>query len=204
MKTKERIIVYIDGFNLYFGMTNREKTGIKWLNINKLVGHLLKDTQELVSIKYYTSSVNNNPEKQRRQIAYLEALVSTNVEIFYGQYQENIQTCKMCHRNWTSFKEKMTDVNIATAMLSDAFQDKYDAALLISADSDLVPPIREIHNQFKDKRVIVGFPPNRHSNSLSIESKGNFTIGMRNIKKSQFSDSVLSIEGVVLEKPMEW
>lgn len=32
----------------------------------------------------------------------------------------------------------MTDVNIAVEMMRDAFQDRFDAALLISADSDLV------------------------------------------------------------------
>ena len=35
----------------------------------------------------------------------------------------------------------MTDVNIATQMMIDAFQDKYNMAMLISGDSDLVPPI---------------------------------------------------------------
>ena len=36
----------------------------------------------------------------------------------------------------------MTDVNIATAMLTDAYRDRFDTALLVSADSDLVPPVR--------------------------------------------------------------
>jgi hypothetical protein len=42
----------------------------------------------------------------------------------------------------------MTDVNIATQILIDAFQDKYDMTMLISGDSDLVPPIRTIHELF--------------------------------------------------------
>ena len=43
----------------------------------------------------------------------------------------------------------MTDVNIATQMIIDAYQDKYDTAMLISGDSDLVPPIKAINENFK-------------------------------------------------------
>jgi hypothetical protein len=57
--------------------------------------------------------------------------------------------------------EKMTDVSVATAMLVDAFTDKFDAAFLISGDSDLAPPIQAIRNYFTNKRVIVIFPPKR-------------------------------------------
>jgi hypothetical protein len=37
----------------------------------------------------------------------------------------------------TTHHEKMTDVNIAVELLTDAFQDSFDVALLISADGDL-------------------------------------------------------------------
>lgn len=36
----------------------------------------------------------------------------------------------------------MTDVNIATAIIVDAYKDAYDMAMLISGDSDLTPPIK--------------------------------------------------------------
>lgn len=62
----------------------------------------------------------------------------------------------------------MTDVNIATQILIDAYQDKYDMAMLISGDSDLVPPIKAMHKIFNKKRVFVVFPPKRHNNSVSI------------------------------------
>ena len=44
--------------------------------------------------------------------------------------------------------EKMTDVNIATHLIIDAFQDRYDMAMLISGDSDLVPPIKAVHSLY--------------------------------------------------------
>ena len=52
----------------------------------------------------------------------------------------------------------MTDVNIATQILIDAYQDNFDMAMLISGDSDLVPPIKAVHELFPKKRVFVTFP----------------------------------------------
>jgi hypothetical protein len=47
---KERVIVYIDGFNMYFGILEAGFLYCKWLNIRKLVSNLLKSNQELVEI----------------------------------------------------------------------------------------------------------------------------------------------------------
>ena len=63
---KERICAYVDGFNLYFGIVEAGYNG-KWLNINGLVHDLLKPHQELDVIKYFTSNVSHNPDKQKRQ-----------------------------------------------------------------------------------------------------------------------------------------
>lgn len=38
----------------------------------------------------------------------------------------------------------MTDVNIAIQLLGDAFDDKFDVALVISGDSDLTTPVRRV------------------------------------------------------------
>lgn len=40
-KKVERTIVYVDGFNLYFGMLEAGFQNCKWLDIKKLVNNLL-------------------------------------------------------------------------------------------------------------------------------------------------------------------
>jgi uncharacterized LabA/DUF88 family protein len=60
----------------------------------------------------------------------------------------------------------MTDVNIAVQLMGDAFDDAFDVALVVSGDSDLTTPIRRVRERFADKRVIVAFPPRRHSAEL--------------------------------------
>jgi hypothetical protein len=40
MPKKERVVVYIDGFNLYFGLLEAGLSNCKWLDIKKLVQNL--------------------------------------------------------------------------------------------------------------------------------------------------------------------
>lgn len=202
---KERVIAYVDGFNLYFGMVEKGHKDTLWLDIQKLAKSILKPNQELVYIKYFTSRVRNNPDKELRQKTYIEAIETlSDCKIFYGNYQSNTVECYRCGHTYSSPKEKMTDVNIAVEMMTDAHNDKYDMAMLITGDSDLVPPIKAIHGIFHPKRVFVAFPPNRHNLSLSTAAKGSIMIGRATLKNAQFEDSVTKTDGFILRKPATW
>jgi uncharacterized LabA/DUF88 family protein len=202
--SKERIIVYVDGFNLYFGMVEAGLTYCKWLDINKLVANLILPHQELVQIKYFTSRVSNNPDKQKRQTKYIEALEAKGVKMYYGHYQSGSVECKRCGNIWATQHEKMTDVNIATQMIIDAYQDRFDMAMLISGDSDLVPPIKSIHENFPGKRVFVAFPPKRHNSSVSLVAKGSLVIGRKKLVESQLPNEIQKRDGYIIRKPSEW
>jgi uncharacterized LabA/DUF88 family protein len=203
-KKNERVIVYIDGFNLYFGIRDAGYDQCRWLDLKKLILKLLQSHQQLVVIKYFTSRVSNNPDKQKRQSTYIDALESSGVQIYYGNYQDGKEECKRCGHIWRTAKEKMTDVNIATTMLLDAFKDEYDLAMLISGDSDLVPPIRAVHAHFKNKRVMVAFPPKRHNASMALVARGSLTIGRKSLIDSQFDEIVKSKTGYNLKVPFKW
>ena len=201
---KERVVAYIDGFNLYFGMREAGFDKCRWLDVVKLINSLLEPNQELIKVKYFTSRVSNNPDKQKRQSTYLDALESTGTQIIYGNYQDNNTECNRCGHVWKSAKEKMTDVNIATSMIIDAFKDKYDMAMLISGDSDLSPPIKAIHELFKQKRVFIAFPPKRHNSTMAIVSRGSMIIGRKKLVDAQFDEVVISKTGFKLRIPDQW
>lgn len=176
----------------------------RWLNVAQLAQNLLKPTQEIVAVKYFTSRVSNNPNKQKRQTIYLEALETQGVEIIYGHYQSNSIECNRCGHIWMDQKEKMTDVNIATHLIVDAYQDRYDMAMLISGDSDLVPPIKAVHSLFKQKRVFVSFPPKRHNQTVAVAAKGSQTIGRKSLADSQLPATITKSDGYVVARPVEW
>jgi hypothetical protein len=84
VERKEKVVAYIDGFNLYFGIVDAGFDYCKWLNLKLLVKNLLKPNQELIEVKYFTSRVSNNPDKQKRQSLYIDALESIGIKIIYG------------------------------------------------------------------------------------------------------------------------
>jgi len=203
--SNERVIAYIDGFNLYFGMKEGLGNQCLWLDVQKLATSLLKPNQVLIETKYFTSRISNNPPKQARQNTYLEALETlSDFNIYYGKYNSQIRTCQKCGDAHSHSSEKMTDVNIACQLLTDAFQDRYDVAFLITGDSDLVPPINLIHTLFPNKRVFVGFPPKRHNLSVSSIAKGSMIIGRKKLLDAQFINDVTKRDGFVLNRPETW
>jgi uncharacterized LabA/DUF88 family protein len=200
-----RVISYIDGFNLYFGLKRKDWKRYYWLNIQKLSSNLLTKDQLLILTKYFTSRIASPPDKVKRQNIFLEALSTlNNFSIFYGKYQMNSQECKRCGNIWPSPNEKMTDVNISVELLSDAFQDKFDTALLISGDSDLTGPIKKIHELFPKKRVVIAFPPETFSFELSKIADAYFTIGRKKLADSIFDDEIEKKDGFILRRPKRW
>ena len=177
---------------------------LKWLDVEALSKNLLKPNQELVSCTYFTARVRNNPSKERRQSKYLDALQTTNVSIIYGNFYSKSVSCHRCQNTWRGNEEKMTDVNIAVQIITDALEDKYDTAIIISGDSDLTPPVRAIKKFYSNKKVIVAFPPNRSSYELKNISHGSFTIGRVKLSSSQLPNSVKTETGYEIIKPAEW
>ena len=98
----------------------------------------------------------------------------------------------------------MTDVNIAVAMMEDAFQANFDLALLISGDSDLTPPVAAVRRIFPEKAVIVGFPPRRKSFELEVAASDSFVIAKKKLQNSQLPDQMTKPDGFTLKRPIRW
>jgi hypothetical protein len=202
---EQRVIAYIDGFNLYFGLRSKGWKRYYWLNIQALIQNLLKPGQKLLCTKYFTSRIKEPPDKVKRQNTFLEALGTLpDLAIFYGKYQLNPRICRQCgFEDWVP-NEKMSDVNIATELLVDAFRDRFDTALLLSADGDLKAPVTAILREFPAKRVVVVFPPARHSIELANVATASFTVGRANLERSLFPPEVRKPDGFILRCPQEW
>lgn len=201
----KRVIAYVDGFNLYFGLKSKGWKRYYWLDVSKLASNLLKPNQSLQNTKYFTSRIMDSKAKIKRQTTYIEALETLdNFEIYYGKYQMNDRKCTKCGLVQSIPFEKMTDVNIATELLSDAFQDQFDLALLISADSDLSAPLQKVRRLFPNKKIVLAFPPARFSSDLAKVANAYITIGRGKITKSQIPDEVTKTDGYILKRPDSW
>ena len=147
-----RVCVYIDGFNLYFGLKSKNWKHYYWLDMRRLAESLLKPYQKLEFVRYFTSRISKNstsPDKVKRQAIYLEVLQTLpDFAIHYGHYLQKQRKCRNCDKTWETYEEKMTDVNIAVQLLSDAQDDRFDTAIMISGDSDLTSPVSEVLRRY--------------------------------------------------------
>ena len=204
----QRVAVYIDGLNLYYGLRSKDWRRYYWLNLCRLSENLLRPEQQVTQVKYFTAIFMpnaENPGQPERQDAYLKALATLpNLSIHYGYHLPKTRVCKQCGAILQTHEEKMTDVNIATELLGDAHSDEFDVAILISADSDLSGPITAIKRKYPDKLIVVAFPPGRMSNKLRQVSDVSFTIWRGKVAASQFPDTVINPDGYPIHKPAQW
>jgi hypothetical protein len=127
----ERVGVYIDGFNLYYGVRAATGRRFLWLDVEKLARELLRPHQTLESVTYFTSRVRSPADSHHRQTTYLEAMLAhTNIEVVEGLLQQNPKTCCACGATTLQVEEKKTDVHIACRMLDDAHRGTVDVAML--------------------------------------------------------------------------
>jgi hypothetical protein len=157
---KYPVVAYIDGFNLYFGIRwQAMKIGSPqvpdprwysylWLDLQRMCQRMLTDRQELVAIKYFTAPIMGGKKKRERQNAYLDAIRTLpKVQIILGRFEPEKKECGKCKHPNLHPQEKKTDVNIATNLICDAIADVYDTAILVTADSDIVPAVQAVTQQ---------------------------------------------------------
>lgn len=74
MEQKQRVIVYIDGFNFYFGLKSNAKwKKYYWLDIVKLFEMFMRPNQELVAVKYF-SAKPDDIDQSLRQNAFFKPI----------------------------------------------------------------------------------------------------------------------------------
>ncbi len=218
-----RIRVYIDGFNVYFSMKESGWRKYYWLDVWRFSIKLLQKakSQQFIqadgmidAVRYFTSRIGDTGRqkaKAARQNAYLEALAEnsnqykTNLTISFGQYQFKPYECRHCGKISNHPIEKMTDVNLATDLLVDAFFDKFGTAIVVSGDSDLRSPIQKVKELFTDKRVIVAMPPGRWSKELADSSFKYLLVEEKQFRQCQLpNDIIRASDEFTISRPSVW
>lgn len=201
----ERLIVYIDGFNLYHGMHGEFGRSTLWLDVVKLA-QSFRPAQRLVAVKYFTAPVLDDPAGQGRQAHYIDALRALYPQQFVavmGRYQKKTITCFGCGRQHVHYEEKETDVNIATSLVADAARHAMDSAILVSGDSDLAPAVGAVGAIGAHLFIAAAFPPNRVSKHLKQMMPASFSVDRKRLRRLQMP-STFTIEGQTFSRPSYW
>lgn len=205
-----KVIAFVDGFNLYHSIKALNQNKLKWLDLRSLCVNFAPSPQFLMSkIFYFSAYATWLPGAYQRHKEYVKALESTGVTPIMGKFKEKDRSCNICGSMWKAHEEKETDVNIALYILDEAYQNSFDRALIISADSDLSPAVRLVKERFPSKTVRVLTPVNRKHSWDLVNAAGGLNF-VKQIKKIHIERSLLpenltdSLGNVIATRPKKY
>ena len=172
----ERVIAYIDGFNLYHAIDGIGAPHLKWVDLWGLAGSYLRDGQALAAVNYYSAYATWLPAAYARHRQYTSALSATGVNVVMSEFKKRIRGCKSCGDQWESHEEKETDVHMAVDIVADALEGNCELAIVVTADSDLKPAIAKVRAT-TGRRLLMLAPPGRMKRSRDLRPNREIDAG---------------------------
>ena len=217
-----KTIVYVDGYNLYYGLLRR--SAFKWLDLYRLFqDHALGQNAEVLEVRYYTAPVlgrmSDDPESSQRQRTYLQALRKmppNKVTIIEGKIMAETPVLRLVnplpecpgltHVKVHDFTEKKTDVNLAADLITGAWTGAYEQAVICSNDTDLEGALRVVKEHRPAIRLGLVAPiPSDDSRKIAADLKSHAdwskVLSKVHLERSQLPDK---IPGTALRRPPAW
>lgn len=205
-----KTIVYIDGFNFYYGACRR--FGIRWVNPVSVARCLLPG-HDIALSRYFSALIKpdpTDPGKETRQSVYLRALRTLpDFEIQMGVFLRSVKSMPKAPVSdppamvdVLKTEEKGSDVNLATALLLDAFDQRMECAVVVSNDSDLLGPIEAVRSRFG---ITIGLINPQKRPSRALMSLVDFYKQIRKsvLESSLFPETITDEHGS-FHKPASW
>lgn len=164
----ERVMVFIDGSNLYKEVKKAfgENYGLR---MDRFLEILVRNSEyRVIQTYYYNVRLIQSYDpvsyaKQRRFLSRLAQIPTfefrpgrlvkrpVNYKCPKCKTEVNPPACTKCGLPLPNetFIEKGVDVFLATDMVSKAFDNLYDTAILVSRDGDFVPAVKEVRRLHK-------------------------------------------------------
>lgn len=208
-----RTVVFVDGFNLYHSLDRKSAYyKYKWLDIKGLAESFLTRSHEILEVQYFTALATWHPDrgKVERHEKLIEVYRDMEIKIVKGVFRETTRRCKLCKKVYIAHEEKRTDVNIAVSMLDLAYKGVYDTACLISGDSDLIPAIRKIRDNWPVKSFRLIIPIGRKADELKKACGGDrhaAQVTEKHLAGNQLPDPYLKKlfdVGRMVNRPYSW
>lgn len=147
----ERVSIFIDGNNFYFGLRKIYGTNksLKKFSFQKFAS-LLAENREIIDIFYYNAQLDKeqNIKKYESQQEFFRKV--RKVPNFH------LILCKLLKRNVKGTSQfyyilKEDDIHMAVDMVENAGENRFDTAIVVSGDGDFVPAVKAVKR--KDKKV---------------------------------------------------
>jgi uncharacterized LabA/DUF88 family protein len=217
-----KTVVYIDGYNLYYGLLRRSL--FKWLDLYKLFQqHVLDDQADVVEVRYYTAPVlgrmcddSRSPQRQRAYLQALRKMPPRKVTIVEGRhlvatpYQRLVSTIPAAPDlkkvQVYAFTEKHTDVNLASDLITGAWTKAYEQAVICTNDTDIVAALSAIRDHHPHLKLGLVAPIKGHDHRKMAFDLVQQADWAKILSPVHLENSLLPdrIPGTAIRKPDEW
>ncbi len=214
---KEKVQIFIDGANFYH-------LALKKLGINEIDfdfngfanflanGRLLQDAGKRIYVGTVREKEGDlkSKEAMSRQTSLFTILKNSGWEIKTSKLKVRVEEIKVDEKilefkelleagfhkiTIERFREKGIDVKLATDLIVGAIDKKYDTAIIVSSDSDLIPAIDWVRHRMNRKIEYVGFSildkKNSKNNSTPLLSMISKTDVQRTLVESDIKKFVI-------------
>lgn len=147
MNDKERVMIFIDGSNLYHiakSLPLDKKPND--FDFKKFIERIL-DKRKLVRVYYYNCPLDISKDfgayvKQQKFFEKIKKIENFNVVLCRMQ--------KLKVDGKIIYQAKEDDIHLAVDMVKLAYNDAYDTAILVSSDGDFVPAVKAVQERGKE------------------------------------------------------
>jgi uncharacterized LabA/DUF88 family protein len=138
----ERVIIFIDGSNFYHSVKDSTCFHDYEIDFEKVL-NILRNNRLLIGVYYYNAPLDRGYNekiywKQQKFFSELKKIPGFNVILC------NMRKILRPGSKKPEFAVKGDDVHLATDMVSFAYENAYDTAILVSGDGDFVPTIKKV------------------------------------------------------------
>jgi uncharacterized LabA/DUF88 family protein len=177
--SSERVNIFIDGGNFYHLALRKLGSSESNFDFEKFA-NFLANGRKIVEMgkRFYIGSVTEklgdekSKEAMSKQTSLFTKLKNNHWEIRTSKLRKRVEEVKIDDRvvdyknilkkgiekiQYERLREKGIDVKLATDLIVGAVDNKYDIAVIVSSDADIVPAIDWVRNRTHKKIEYIGF-----------------------------------------------
>lgn len=213
MCQKTRVMAFIDGYNFYHSVLEmirlhpKQRHDLKWVNLWDLVrAFTTPSTEDLVAVHYFSAYANWIPDAAARHRVFVKALKHVGVTVTMGEFKKRDRQCRNCGKQWVEHDEKASDVNLALTMLQQANLNAFDRAIILTADTDLVPAVKMVREQFPALRIHAMLPRTRYVVAHAMRSVCHLThkYDESHLQRNLFPEELVLADGTTIKRPEKY
>jgi len=202
----------IDGFNFYHSIENLDKE-LRWFDYDSYCRHFLQPGDTLHSISYFTALAFWRPDSVSRHKVFIEACIAKGLNVILGKFKPknvccpsiskaNPPGCPQCPQCFVLHTEKATDVNIA--LYAYRLAATVQKVILVSGDTDLIPAVKLIKEDFPHVRVEAVFPFKRANFEFTQAVDAHYRTRQKILKRFQLPETIQKANGKLIVRPKPW